>query len=346
MPSRSKTDRQAVVRNVIALGPRLVDHDSTLSRVPRRTGDRSSGVKSHDPERPLIASTQHLLDSWAKVVERLRSAVHVALFLDFDGTLAPFRLRPEAVTLSHSTRRVLQGLVCHPRVSVFLLSGRRRADVENRVRVAGIGYLGLHGWEGRKAAVPKAVVRGLLATAKRQLQDRLAGLRSVWIEEKGPVFTVHVRGASPRTARKAGTIVREVMTSCEPHLRVLPGNQVWEVVPGELEGKGAAVRTLLRNMPAATLPIYLGDDTTDESAFTVLPEGITVCVGDRHPTKARFGLRGPREVRRFLEKMERELREISRPTLPVLGCFVSTANQQSEGGQPGGVAEGADKLQR
>src|SRR5215831_17796693 len=250
---------------------------------------------------------KHLFDAWSEVSECLRSAHHVALFLDFDGTLAPFRLRPEAVSLSDGTRRVLQRLVRHPQLKIFLLSGRRRRDVEHRVGVAGISYLGLHGWEGRKAAVPGPIMRSLLRSAKRQLQDRLAGLQGVWIEEKGPIFTIHVRGASPTTAGKAGSFVRQVMTSFEPHLHILPGNHIWEVIPRELPGKGAAVRMLLREMPAATLSLYLGDDTTDEFAFTALPEGVTVCVGDRQPTKARFRLCGPREVRRFLERVEREL---------------------------------------
>jgi trehalose-phosphatase len=192
-------------------------------------------------------------------------------------------------------------------LKIFLLSGRRRRDVENRVGVAGITYLGLHGWEGRKAGEPRPIMRSLLRSAKRQLQDRLAGLQGVWIEEKGPILTIHVRGASPRTAGKAGSFVRQVMASFEPHLRILPGNHIWEVIPPELPGKGAAARMLLREMPAETLPFYLGDDTTDESAFTALPEGITVCVGDRQPTKARFRLRGPREVYRFLQRLEREL---------------------------------------
>ena len=255
-------------------------------------------------------STRHLFDCWATVSERVRSAQHLALFLDFDGTLAPFRLQPAAVSLSDSTRRALRRVARHPRVAVYVLSGRLRADVENRVRVAGISYLGLHGWEGPTTAAPKALAPWILRQAKRQLQHGLTGLRGVWIEEKGAIFAVHRRGAPAGAARKASAILRQVMKSFEPYLRVLSGSQAWEVIPQELKGKGATVRALLREMPAATLPVYLGDDTTDESAFGALHRGITVCVGARQPTKARFNLRGPQEVRRFLEKLERELREI------------------------------------
>ena len=103
--------------------------------------------------------------------------------------------------------------------------------------------------------------------------------------------------------------MREVIKTFEPYLRVLPGNRLWEVIPLEVEGKGATAWALLREMPATTLPIYLGDGTTDESAFAALRHGITVCIGTRQPTKARLALRGPQEVRRFLEKVEKALRE-------------------------------------
>ncbi len=253
---------------------------------------------------------QHLFDCWAQVSERIQSARHLAMFLDFDGTLTRFRMRPEAVSLSDATRRALRRLVRYPQARLFILSGRRRADVENRVGVAGMSYLGLHGWEGPTRTAPKALAPWLLRQAKRQLQHSLAGLRGIWIEEKAPIFAVHCRGASARAARQAGSIVRQAVKSFEPYLRVLPGNKVWEVIPHQdFEGKGATVRALLREMPATTLPIYLGDDTTDESAFAALRHGITVCIGARQPTQARFALRGPQEVRRFLEKVERELGE-------------------------------------
>jgi trehalose 6-phosphate phosphatase len=272
--------------------------------------EHRSGSKRDKGQRPAAGhGTQHLFDCWVHMSERIRLAEHLALFLDFDGTLAPFRVRPEAVSMSDSTRRVLRRLVRYPQVRLFILSGRRRADVEHRVRVAGISYLGLHGCEGPTTAAPKALAPWMLRQAKRQLQHSLADLCGVWIEEKGAIFAVHCRGAAASAARRAGATVRRVMKSFEPYLRVLPGNQVWEVIPLELEGKGGTVRTLLRAMPAMTLPIYLGDDTTDESAFVALRHGITVCIGARQPTQARFLLRGPQEVRRFLQKMERKLRQ-------------------------------------
>ncbi len=261
------------------------------------------GSSAHTRRNP-----KHLFDHWPMVVEAVRSAGSVALFLDFDGTLTPFRERPDQVRLSEGTRRALAGLARDPRVDVLVLSGRRRADVKRRVGIPGIRCFGLHGWEGSAPAVSKASVAKLLHEARQQFRERLADLREIWIEEKGPVFAVHVRGATEDAARRTGAIVREVMGSFMPDLRVLPGNQVWEVAPAELQGKGATVRALLDRMVDSPLTFYVGDDTTDESAFSVLTDGITVCVGSRRPTEAKFTLRGPQEVRQFLERLGRELR--------------------------------------
>lgn len=255
---------------------------------------------------PTRREPKYLFDDWPEVARTVRSAARVALFLDFDGTLAAFRRGPEQVRMSERTRRALERLASDPRMSVYVLSGRRRADVEKRVAARGVRCFGLHGWEGSGPVVPHVRVARLLREARRQVQRMLKDVRGVWIEEKGPIFAIHIRGAPQDSARRAGNIVREVMRSFRPDLRIMPGNHVWEIIPREMRGKGAAVQTLLGRRSAAPPAVYVGDDTTDESAFSVLRSGITVVVGLRRPTKARFTLRGPREVRLFLERLGRE----------------------------------------
>src|SRR3954469_4937270 len=94
---------------------------------------------------------RHLFHSWNYVTRRLRSRKTIALFLDFDGTLTPIRPRPEDVWLDDATRGALTMLAQSPRFRVWVVSGRRRADIRSRIKVPGIRYLGLHGWEGRPA---------------------------------------------------------------------------------------------------------------------------------------------------------------------------------------------------
>ena len=86
---------------------------------------------------------RYLLQGWPTVAERLQSARTVALFLDFDGTLAPLRLRPDQARLPAPSRCALRRLACSPRLRIWVISGRRQADVCRRVAIPGVRCLGL-----------------------------------------------------------------------------------------------------------------------------------------------------------------------------------------------------------
>jgi trehalose 6-phosphate phosphatase len=88
---------------------------------------------------------------------------------------------------------------------------------------------------------------------------------------------------------------------------VVPGDLVWEVLPREIRGKGHAARRQWRLWAAGALPIYIGNDGTDESAFGTLAQGLTVRVGPVRRTRARYFLRNPAEVARFLERLGEEV---------------------------------------
>jgi trehalose-phosphatase len=127
------------------------------------------------------------------------------------------------------------------------------------------------------------------------------------VENKKLSFVVHYRGARPGAVRRAEAVLGEELERFRPQLNQLAGKKTWEILPREIEGKGSAVRSLLADFSGPVLPIYVGDDTTDEPAFGVLRQGLTVCVGPARPTRARFFLRNPVEVTSFLEKLEAEI---------------------------------------
>ncbi len=252
-------------------------------------------------------AVHHLFDRWLQVVQVIHSEKHLALFLDFDGTLVPLRRRPDDVKpLGMPLRKILRRLAADKRITVNVISGRRFAELKKLVPVADVRLLGLHGWEGR-AVPPLDEERRLVSQAKRLLQHHLLDTPEVWVEDKGLGLAVHYRGASPGTIRRARRIVVEVVGKLGPGVHLMKGHKVWELLPRQIDGKGAAARSLLSKLPANTLPIFVGDDTTDESAFRVLRHGLTIHVGNAHRTKARFLLRNPEEVQRFLRRLEAEI---------------------------------------
>jgi trehalose-phosphatase len=101
--------------------------------------------------------------------------------------------------------------------------------------------------------------------------------------------------------------MNEVMARLNGGFRLLNGKKVWEILPREVGDKGSAVRRELSRFKYRPLPVYIGDDFTDERAFAALPDGLTVRVGPHSLTRAQFQLRDPAEVRRFLERLEVEL---------------------------------------
>ena len=177
-----------------------------------------------------------------------------------------------------------------------------------RIGIAGAMYRGVYGLEledGTSAVNMR--LRRRIDSARTALRAALRDLPNVWIEDKGPSFTVHFRGATSTVVRRAARVFRRTLSPFLPWLSVLPGKKVWEVLPRTFRGKGATVNTLLAELPESTLPIYVGDDAADESAFRALRRGITVRVGHSLRTGARFRLRNPEEVLRFLERLEGEL---------------------------------------
>jgi trehalose 6-phosphate phosphatase len=254
---------------------------------------------------------RHAFQAWSKIIVKSRQAPHLAVFLDFDGTLVRFQRRPGDVRLPAQAKEILARLAGRDNLFLAIVSGRKRDDLVRLVGLRGVQLFGLQGSErsSGKPAIRSAAQRALL-NAKREVRSLLAPVPGIWIEDKGAIFTIHYRGAKPTSVERARQILTRILAPSMHFLHVLNGAKSWEVLPLEIGGKGAAVLTQLRELPEGTVAVYIGDDGTDETALAVLKDHISVRVGESKNTKANFYLSDPSEVLQFLRRLERE---ISRP---------------------------------
>lgn len=198
------------------------------------------------------------------------------LITDVDGVISPIVLRPEEAAVTPRSRELLAELTRYlPLVGV--ISGRSAADVQQRVGVDGLEYIGNHGlerWAGDHVEVAPSVApyRPALAAAMEELQKHHAAqpelLHHMQIEDKGATVTVHYRRtAEPERVRDyLDPILSQIAVREE--IALFPGRMIFELRPPIAMNKGTAFEALIKDhrLDAA---LYIGDDTTDADALRV-----------------------------------------------------------------------------
>jgi len=255
-----------------------------------------------------MKSPVYVFNVWEQIERRVRRASRLALFTDFDGTLAGIQKNPNSVRLPEKSRRLLAGLA-KAGATVGVISGRRVEDVAPRVGLEGIWYSGAHGFflrdpAGRTITFATPVEQARVAAATRLLAERLRGARRIRLERKVATLTIHCRGASPGVTESAARAVFEVAARCGLHVQA--GKRSWELLPNVTVNKWTSIRRILKlSAPRANQPctmIYLGDDTTDENVFEHMT-GISIAVGRKRKTNAKFYVHSPPEAAQFLERV-------------------------------------------
>lgn len=204
----------------------------------------------------------------------------VALFLDFDGTLVDIAERPELVVVDPDLPGQLRRLRDQLGGAVAIVTGRALAVVDGFLPDIGLDICGLHGLERRVGdTVSRPEPSPELRRGIDALRVRLAA-EPVLLEDKGVGVAVHWRLA-PAAEPLARAAIADLATRLGPAYRLQDGKAVCELVPAGA-GKDGAVRTLLREPPyRGRIPVFVGDDKTDEHGFAAVGElgGIGIKIG-------------------------------------------------------------------
>jgi trehalose 6-phosphate phosphatase len=230
-----------------------------------------------------------------------------ALYLDIDGTLLEIAPSPDRVEVPDWMVPLLQQLTRRLEGAVAFVSGRTIEAIDALFQPLKLPAIGIHGGEmrleGQTVSLDEALV-GELQRALPLLQEAIAPLRGVWLEDKRGAIALHYRNV-PERGREVLKVAEIVVAGLGPAFAPLVGKCVVEIRPRHLT-KGAGIRRLMEFDPfRGHTPIFVGDDVTDEDAFEFVNQvgGISVRVGAKAPSAAAHLLADPAQLHHWLREI-------------------------------------------
>jgi trehalose 6-phosphate phosphatase len=227
----------------------------------------------------------------------------VLIGLDVDGVLAPIVRHAQEARLLDGVTQLLARLADDGgKRHVAVVSGRSLDDLARFSFPPNVMVLGSHGLESSDAPVQLDDVESARLTALSELAEGavLAAGSGAWIESKPASVAVHIREADPEVGRQALTALVDEVERIEGATSIA-GTAVLELFV-RAASKGEAMRSL-RATCRVTSAVFVGDDVTDEAAFSVLePDDVRIKVGDA-TTIAEHRLRDPAAVVAWLDAL-------------------------------------------
>ncbi|XXG87493.1 hypothetical protein AAC387_Pa11g2166 [Persea americana] len=246
----------------------------------------------------------------------------IVMFLDYDGTLSPIVDDPDRAFMSEQMRAAVKQVAKY--FPTAIVSGRCRDKVYRFVRLAELYYAGSHGMDikgptkgpkyrtGKKAVIfqPASEFLPMIDEVYKALLEKTKSTPGAKVENNKFCVSVHFRCVDEKRWTSLAEQVRSVLKDY-PKLQLTQGRKVLEIRPTIKWDKGKALEFLLDSLGFANcsdvLPVYIGDDRTDEDAFKVLRDrgqgfGILVSKTPKD-TNASYSLREPSEVKDFLDRL-------------------------------------------
>lgn len=259
---------------------------------------------------------RYLFDNWKKIEKLIKKSPQILLLADYDGTLTPLVAKPKDAILDNFLRETLKSLSKRKRFYIGIISGRKLDDVKGLVKLEDIYYAGNHGLEINGPGID--FIHPLwrryspyLARIKKELLEKTSSVKGRIVEYKGGSLSLHYRLVRKKHIKRLKSIFDNICTTYvkKKKIRLSRGKKVWEIKLPVKWDKGKAVDkilTALKRKDKDILPIYLGDDITDEDVFSFLKnkKALSIFIGRKNKkSSARFYLKSPDDVKKFLVRL-------------------------------------------
>ncbi|KAF8660773.1 hypothetical protein HU200_057358 [Digitaria exilis] len=213
----------------------------------------------------------------------------VIMFVDYDGTLSPIVTDPDMAFMTAEMRAALRDVAKH--FPTAIVTGRCVEKVRSFVGLTELYYAGSHGMD----------IKGPSSKAFRALEEKTRATPGARVENNKFCLS-----SWTPLAEQVKAVLRDF-----PELKLTEGRKVLEIRPSIMWDKGKAVEFLLKSLGfddrSDVLPVYIGDDRTDEDAFKVLKkrgQGLGILVSKcPKETDASYSLQDPTEVMEFLVRL-------------------------------------------
>ncbi len=263
--------------------------DSSMTGMPQQSGETAAALSAPIPDDPK----------------------NMALFLDIDGTLLEIAKRPELVLVSDDLLQCLGRLASHLDGALALITGRTLENADSLFEGLSLPVGAVHGMERRsyQGGVESTGSGDELAELRADLTRFVEQRPGLLLEDKSRTLALHYR-AAPELETEIEALLDEHLSRTEG-LTILHGKMVFEIKP-EGTDKGAAIRAFMEEEPfMGRVPVFLGDDTTDEYGFAAVGRlgGYGIFVGGDKVSEAAYRLADVGAVHDWLAALLAKLEE-------------------------------------
>jgi len=250
---------------------------------------------------------RYFFSHFPEISKKISLAKGLVIFLDFDGTLAELTSFPGNAKIKSDIKKNLQHQAQKKNITLAIVSGRALKDLKNKVGLKNIIYSGNHGleWEINNKLfftnLPHTFIQSI-PKIKQQLRQLAKQFPGAFIEDKKLTIAFHYRRVAAAKQKLVKALAKKILASAAKNktLEIIESKKTLDIRPQANWTKGHVVSHLHKLLGPKSLGIYIGDDVTDEDAFKALKNGLSVRVGKKRKSSAKYFIKNVNQVPKLL----------------------------------------------